>query len=123
MTNGERTLASIRSEASARQNADLAEILSSPAGRRVYAMLVEASGLYGTPPAEEPARSEWLGRRAFGNEIRAVFTEAAAELAFRAEEEQRRDRAEAAERLRRAQEEDAKDAAGKRLETTTNPGE
>lgn len=88
------------------READVRDVLSTPAGRRVYAMLIEASGLYGAPPAAEPARSEWLGRRAFGLEIRKAFRSADPQGCFDAEQEMEAARENDQEAIRRASEKD-----------------
>lgn len=88
------------------READMRDVLSTPAGRRVYAMLIEASGLYGAPPAAEPSRSEWLGRRAFGLEIRRAFRSADPKGCFDAEQEMEAARKADEQRIRMADEED-----------------
>ena len=102
MSHYDETLRSLAREHEERRSADLREVLSTPAGRRVAWMLIEASGLYGAPPADEPARSEWMGRRAFGLEIRKAFHDAAPQAFLDAEMEVERDRASENERLEHA---------------------
>lgn len=106
MTTSAQVIANTILKNRAQQKADLLEVLSTPAGRRVYAMLVENSGLYGAPPAEEPARSEWMGRRAFGLEIRKAFRDASPKLCFDAEQEMDAARENDQEAIRRAQQQD-----------------
>jgi len=96
------------------RKADLLEVLSTPAGRRVYAMLVENSGLYGAPPADEPDRSEWMGRRAFGLEIRKAFRDASPKLCFDAEQEMDAARENDQEAIRRAKQQDLKESQTRR---------
>lgn len=106
MTNREQAIARASQKNLAKQKADLLEVLSTPAGRRVYALLVEASGLYGTPPATEPERTEWMGRRAFGLEIRNAFRGASPQWCFDGEQEMAAIRANDDEAIRRAAEKD-----------------
>ena len=119
MSHFDDTLKSIARDHEQRRNADLREVLSTPAGRRAVWMLIEASGLYGEPPVEEPARSEWMGRRAFGLEIRKAFHEAAPQAFHEAEMEVERDRASDDERLKRAGERDIDEQVNNHLQNTT----
>lgn len=106
MSRKEDTIKAIIAANERQREADMREVLSTPAGRRIYAMLIEASGLYGAPPAAEPARSEWLGRRAFGLEIRKAFRSADPKGCFDAEQEMEADRKGDEQRIRLAAEKD-----------------
>ena len=69
------------------RRADLAAVLSTPAGRRVYIGLRNGSGVFDNAPADEPARTEWLGRRNFGMTILDAFHDADPEACRLAERE------------------------------------
>lgn len=84
------------------RRADLAEVLSTPAGRRVYIALRNGSGLFERAPAYGEGREEWIGRRDFGLAIDAAFRDANSGLCRLAEEE-----AEHAEDVERAKLEEA----------------
>jgi hypothetical protein len=106
MSRKDDTIKAIIADNERRREADLREVLSTPSGRRVYVMLIEASGLYGAPPPGEPARSEWMGRRAFGLEIRKAFRAADPKGCFDAEVEVESARKDDEHRIRLADEED-----------------
>lgn len=108
MSRKDETIKAIIAANEHQREADMRDVLSSPAGRRVYAMLIEASGLYGAPPHGEPARSEWMGRRAFGLEIRKAFRSADPKGCFDAEQEMEAARKSDEQRIRLADEEDLK---------------
>lgn len=89
-------------EALQERRADLTEVLSTPAGRRVFIALRNGSGLFDRAPAPKDGREEWIGRRDFGLSIIKAFRDAAPALCRLAEEE-----AEHAEDVERAKLEEA----------------
>lgn len=108
MSHKDETIKAIEAANKRQGVADLRAVLSTPAGRRVYVHIIEQSGLYGTPPLCEPERSEWMGRRAFGLEIRNACLTADLNGCHTAEQELEAARNADQQRIRLAEAEDLK---------------
>lgn len=93
------------------RRSDLASVLSTPAGRRVYIGLRNGSGVFEHAPSSEPARTEWIGRRNFGMTILDAFHDANSELCRLAESEAEHTAAVEAAALAEAQRRDREEQA------------